>query len=109
MRYFIKHYIGTCLFLFLSFCVAQDPPGIDWKQIQTEHYQIIFPIELGSEANRVANTMEHVHQSIGTSLEGNHREIPILLSNRGAIPNGFVGQGPGMSDVVNTPLMMKGM
>ncbi|MBT5175917.1 MAG: hypothetical protein HOL93_05110, partial [Candidatus Marinimicrobia bacterium] len=89
MQYFKPFSIILFVSIQMSLCLAQDPPGIEWKQIQTDHYQIIFPNELATEGNRVANTLEHVHQQINKSLPGRHLKIPVLLNNRSAIPNGF--------------------
>ena len=113
MLNFMRHKNRLSITLFVLFLIsnafAQDPPGIKWKQIQTNHYQIIFPEELLSDANRVANTIEHVHQGIEQNLKHEHKKIPILLSNRSVIPNGYVGQAPWRSEWFNIPLMIKEM
>ncbi|MBT3478918.1 MAG: hypothetical protein HN459_05580 [Candidatus Marinimicrobia bacterium] len=109
MQYFKPFSIILFVSIQMSLCLAQDPPGIEWKQIQTDHYQIIFPNELATEGNRVANTLEHVHQQINKSLPGRHLKIPVLLNNRSAIPNGFVGQAPWVSEWNHVPLMLREM
>lgn len=100
------------LFLFFQMfneLPAQDPPGINWKVIDTEHYKIIFPEEIKSEANRVANTVEYTYGAVSKTLGGKHKRIPLLLSNRGAIPNGYVGKAPWMSEWFNVPIPLKDM
>ena len=52
----------------LSSISAQDPPGINWKEIETSHYRVIFAEELSIEANLVANLLEANYISTGASM-----------------------------------------
>ena len=70
----------------LSSISAQDPPGINWKQVETSHYYLIFAEELSNEANRVANLLETNYFSTGSSMGGRHRKLPIVLRNQRANP-----------------------
>ncbi|HIO89827.1 MAG TPA: hypothetical protein EYN45_08995, partial [Candidatus Marinimicrobia bacterium] len=78
--------------------LGQDPPTIRWKQIETSHYRLIFAEELSLEANRAANLLEANYIRTGGSMGGRHRKIPIVLRNRSAIPNAFVGLAPWKSE-----------
>ena len=103
-----------CSTVFFFFCIlssisAQDPPGINWKEIETSHYRVIFAEELSIEANRVANLLEANYISTGGSMGGRHRKLPIVLRNQSAIPNAFVSLAPWKSEWHHIPLPLKEM
>ena len=52
MRSLFKNY-KIIILLISQFVFGQDPPNINWKQINTKHYDIIFPYEIQNEALRV--------------------------------------------------------
>ena len=103
----LKRIIRQLLFLSFSTVLSQDVPGIDWKEIKTDHYRVIFSKELMVEANRVANLLEDIYKYNGNNLGGSHRKIPIVLRNRSAIPNAFVSLGPWLSEWSHIPLPIK--
>lgn len=87
--------------LFLFLCVymggvlvslsAQQSPGIDWKKIESEHFLLIFPSELESDARRVAALAENAYTR--NRFEGTrhpYRRWPLVLTNRSMQANGFV-------------------
>jgi len=63
------------LFLLSNLLFAQDPAGIEWKQIQTDQYKIIFPEEISDHANNIANRLEYVSPKIGFYLQESHQPI----------------------------------
>ena len=82
---------------------GSNPPGIDWKTINTEHYEIIFPAEIEKDAQRVANTLESTYLAVNKSLKTKSPKISLLLNNHGIIPNGYVRLGPRMSEWFAAP------
>ena len=81
------HLLLLCLFILISFHASaqfQNPPGIDWKKIDTEHFEVIFPPEITRDAQRVANTLEYVYEPVAKTLAEKPGKISVLLSNRTA-------------------------
>ncbi|MES2447598.1 MAG: hypothetical protein V4546_10485 [Bacteroidota bacterium] len=81
----------------------QNPLSVKWRQIQTNGFKIIYPIELENEAQRMANTIAKIYPSVANSLSLQKTAIPIVLQNRGTVANGFVQLAPKKSQFYTTP------
>jgi len=81
----------------------QNPFSVNWRQINTSGFKIIYPVELESEAQRMANNIRYIFPKVGRSLNVKKTTIPIIFQNRGVIANGFVQLGPKKSEFNTTP------
>jgi len=81
----------------------QNPLRVDWRQINYRGFQIIYPIELEKEAQRMANTIGHIYPIEASSLGMQNTTLPILFQNRGVVANGFVALAPKRSEFNATP------
>jgi hypothetical protein len=94
--------------LFLSvnaqyFSAGQDPASVNWKQINTPHFQIIFPESFGSKAHYVANILNYSYEKLSHSLENKPRKISVILHNQTVVSNGFVSPTPYRMELFSVP------
>jgi hypothetical protein len=80
-----------------------NPYSIRWRQINTPHFKIMFPEGYSVQAQRMANTMEHIYEPETRTLRAQPRKIPILLQNQSALSNGFVALAPRRSEFFGMP------
>ncbi len=82
-----------------------NPPEVRWKQMNTPSIRVIYPASVESEAQRVANTLEHIRQVETKSLGLTRapRKISIILQNQSSISNGFVSITPRRSEFYLMP------
>ncbi|MBC7416764.1 MAG: hypothetical protein H7325_01235 [Pedobacter sp.] len=85
------------------FSNSQNPLSVKWRSISSSGFKIIYPRNLEIEAQRMANTLPYLYKFVGSGLNLNHAEIPILLQNQGVTANGFVQLGPKKSEFYTTP------
>lgn len=81
----------------------QAPPSVKWRQINTEYFQVIFPVEFENEAQELTKKMEAMITEVGTAYHKKPRKISIILHSRLAESNGFVGLAPRRSEFYPTP------
>lgn len=109
-----QYYFSFPLFIFLIFNLVpllhaqlppmqQNPPSQKWKQLNTPNFRLIYPINLENDAQRTANTLEHIYEAEATSLERKPKKIDILLQNQNAISNAFVTILPRRSEFFTMP------
>ncbi len=91
------------LLLLLLFCaqakaqfydLGQDPASVRWKMIKTEHFKIIFPAEIETQAQHVSNMMEQAYAPLCASLKSKPVKICVILHNRAIISNAEVPWAP---------------
>lgn len=83
--------------------IGQVPPGLDWRQLETERFRVIFPQSLESEAQRVANLLEHVYKPVSNTLQGPLEQLDVVLTNQTAESNGYVALAPRRSQWFSVP------
>ncbi|MBC8051727.1 MAG: hypothetical protein H7Y13_01545 [Sphingobacteriaceae bacterium] len=81
----------------------QNPPSLKWRQINTTHFQVIYPETFEDEAQRMANTLEGIIRKVSASLGKVPKKISIILQNQGTVSNGFVQLAPRRSEFFGTP------
>jgi hypothetical protein len=97
--------------LFLSFAhqlygqlvLENNPTGISWYQVNTPHFRVLFPEGFDGQAQRVANTLEYIHDAEAKSLGTSPRKISIILQNQSSVSNGFVSLLPRRSEFYTMP------
>jgi hypothetical protein len=77
---------------------SQLAPGIDWKRIQTTHFDIVVPAELVNKGQETANMLEYLYKAYGTTLHTSLRHWTIKINPASAIFNGFVITMPRYSE-----------
>ena len=83
--------------------LENNPPGLHWYQVRTPHFNILYPFGFDAQAQRVANTLEHIREAESQSLGKVPRRIPIVLQNQSSVSNGFVSVFPRRSEFYTMP------
>ena len=81
----------------------QNPSEIEWKKIDTVHFEIIFPKEVEVQAQRVTHLLEAAYPLVTRSLEVAPPKLSLILQNQSTISNGFVTLAPRRSEWYLTP------
>jgi hypothetical protein len=83
--------------------VLENNPALKWYQINTPNFKIIYPKGFESQANRMANTMEHIRTPEANTMGALPRKISIVLQNQSSISNAFVSITPRRSEFYTMP------
>lgn len=87
----------------LPFDYQQNPAALEWRHIETENFDIIFPMSIEKDAQRVAHLLEKAYPFVSRSLETKPLKIPVILQNQTINSNGFVTLAPRRSEWFVTP------
>jgi hypothetical protein len=105
MRYQV---FATAFILIASFAHGQEvlennPPSVKWQRIKTPHFNVLYPLGFEQQAQRVANTLEHIREPESETMGVRPRKISVLLQNQTAISNGVVSIVPRRSEFYTMP------
>jgi hypothetical protein len=85
---------------------AQYPPGTEWRRIRTEHFDVVYPGEIESGAQRAANALETMYaplsRSLGAAIPG-HTTVVLANQNVTRYSGGSVSLFPRMATFQTMP------
>ena len=97
--------LGVCVCLQAAgqAVLETNPTSIKWQQVRTPHFRVLFPTGFDEQAQRVANTLEHIHGPESESMGSSPRKISVILQNQSSSSNGFVSILPRRSEFYTLP------
>src|ERR1035437_9685074 len=107
MRFF---FITLLFLMFIQFHAnsqfsvsGQEPASVHWEQINTGHFQLVFPHEFATEANRFANLLMFAYEYDTKTLGHRPKKISVLLHSRSVTSNAFVIWAPKRMEIYPSP------
>ncbi|MDZ7805882.1 MAG: hypothetical protein U5K71_02055 [Gracilimonas sp.] len=85
------------------------PGGLDWQEIRTEHFRIIFPNGEDSLAYRSAAILESHYDKTFELTGGTLKNFPVILNNYNDLSNGYVASINFRSEIELPAIRGKGM
>ncbi len=105
VRYFLfLFYYGIItLPAFSQTVLPNNPPSLKWYQVNTTNFRIIYQKGFEVQAQRMANTLEYIHDPEARTLGSKPKKISVILQNQSSTSNGFVSILPRRSEFYTMP------
>jgi hypothetical protein len=85
------------------YSAGQDPASIKWMQIQTDHFQVIFPQGYEEQASYITDLLQWSYENVSQSLEHQPRKVSVIVHTHTTVSNGFVSWAPRRIELYATP------
>ncbi len=85
------------------YSTGEDPASIKWKQINTGHFQVIYPEEFEKQAERLTSVLEKVYYYGTGTLGISPRKASVVLHTHTVASNGLVAWAPRRIELFTTP------
>lgn len=82
---------------------GQDPASLKWRQINTENFQLIYPADFETEAQRLAYVFEQVYAYASLNLQQSPKKISVVLHTQTVKSNALVAWAPKRVEFFTTP------
>lgn len=83
--------------------LENNPPSVKWYRVNTPHFKVLYPKGYEVQAQRVANTLEHIREPEAKTMGVKPRRFSVILQNQSSISNGFVSIVPKRSEFYTMP------
>ena len=77
---------------------GQNASSVNWRQIKTKYFQIIFPEDFKGKAQELANIISYANKQSREHLSSEPKRISIIIQNNTTVDNGFVTLAPWRSE-----------
>jgi hypothetical protein len=81
---------------------GQAPASLQWEQIRTANFRIIFPRSFAPRALELARLLEDAHELAGYSLSHQPDPVPVIVHNHNIRSNGLVAWAPKRMELYTT-------
>lgn len=107
---FIRLFIFSLLVFGISFTInaqfyntGQERTSTRWKQIDTEHFRLVYPDFAEKKAQYFAQRLKWAAENVPTNMGKKIRKIDIIMHFESATSNGMVIWAPKRMEVHSTP------
>ncbi|RXQ95581.1 hypothetical protein EO244_06875 [Ancylomarina salipaludis] len=76
------------------YSTGQEPSSLEWKQINTHDFRIVFPVQYESKARYLATLFQDLKAKAGKDLKHTPKKFSIVLHTQSATSNGMVVWAP---------------
>src|SRR5690606_17171593 len=83
--------------------MENNPPSVRWFQLTTPHFHVLYPEGFDPQAQRMANTLEHIYKPAASTLGSQPKHFSIILQNRSSFSNAFVTITPRRAEFYTMP------
>ncbi|MBS9767700.1 MAG: hypothetical protein KGV44_09210 [Flavobacteriaceae bacterium] len=84
------------------YSTGQDRATIEWQQIETDKFQLVYPNYFEEQAQRLANLLTVLYECNVESMEVKPKKVSILLHTESTKSNGYVVWAPRRSEMYST-------
>lgn len=92
-----------CTAAFSQEVLENNPPSVKFYKVNTPHFKVLYPRGFEQQAQRMANTLEHIYEPEAQGMQVKPRKISVILQNQSAVSNGFVSLIPRRSEFYTMP------